>query len=249
MTRFVPTNATRAGVSSATRRRNLMVGIAVGLLCGLLTVIGIATAINVVSNVEGRRAMARQDWAGAEGWFSHNLRLNWFDPWLAHYNSGVAMYYQADWDGATSQFRAALPLAPDDQKCHVAMNLSWALEGKGDAYRSMGDTARAAHTWAAARKIAVDANCSSTSSPRHASKPSDRDRGSEAQQRRDTRARLTRKIHSSNPSAESDARSEQQSPEQRMRQLSRDNQNADRHARQQQDHESSTHSGKGGRTW
>lgn len=120
---------------------------------------GAKFALTVVSNEAGRQALTRLDYAGAQSWFENNLRFNWFEPWIAHYNVGVALYHQENWWAAENQFQTALPLAPDPKKCTVAMNLAWTMEAKGDSLRARGDGPSATLAWNGAKEVLKRQRC------------------------------------------------------------------------------------------
>jgi tetratricopeptide (TPR) repeat protein len=252
MNRLIPAGATATAMAAAARRGRRLRSIAVGILVALLLAFGAKLLVDVVSNAAGRSALGRQDYAGAQSWFENNLALNWFSPWLAHYNNGVALYYQQNWKGAQAQFEKALPLAPDSKKCTVAMNLSWTLEAKGDSLKQIGDTPNAALAWGQAKDVAKRAKCDNSQQPKKKSEPSDRDKGSQAQQKADTESRLQSKITQAGAQQQANEQQNEssQTPSQKLDQLQKGNQAAQRQEQQNRDsQDSSPAHNKGDQSW
>lgn len=251
MNRLIPAGATATAMAASARRGQRLRSIAVGLLVALLLGLGAKLVVNVVSNAVGRSALERSDYAGAQSWFENNLVLNWFSPWLAHYNDGVALYYQQNWNGAQAQFETALPLAPDAKKCTVAMNLSWTLEGKGDSLSSVGDVKNAALAWGQAKDVAKRAACDNGQKNNKKSNSKDRDKGSQSQQKNDTENRLQSKINKAGAQQKAEQENNQaQTTAQKMDQLKKGNQAAQRQEQKNRDdQDSSPARSKGDQSW
>lgn len=158
---LVPRWATTRALRNSLRRGRRLRALIVGLLTAALLSTGVKLGVTVVSNEAGRQSLTRLDYAGAQSWFENNLVLNWFEPWIAHYNVGVALYYQDNWWEAEAQFETALPLAPEPRKCTVALNLAWTLEAKGDSLRKRGDGQSATLAWGEAKEVVVKQRCDS----------------------------------------------------------------------------------------
>ncbi|WP_434811080.1 hypothetical protein [Microbacterium sp. bgisy189] len=70
--------------------------------------------------------------------------LNWFEPYLAHYNSGVGQAAAGDLDAARSSLETAVVLVDGLQACAVRSNLALVVEWQGDRARAAGDADAAA---------------------------------------------------------------------------------------------------------
>lgn len=250
MTKLVPALATATAMAAATRRGRRLRGLAVTLLVVALLAGGAKFLVAAGSNAAGRQGLTRLDYAGAQSWFEKTLLLNWFDPWLAHYNTGVAMYYQQNWSGAQGQFETALGLAPDNKKCQVALNLSWTLEGKGDSLASVGDLSNAALSWAQAKDVVTRANCNNQQQPKNDTpSPTDRDQGTPAQQQKDTQNRTQGKIDKAGQQqAPNQPDNQSQNTSQQLAQLRQASQQAQRAQQKALDNQNSAAQGSG-KTW
>lgn len=156
---LVPRGATARALTNSLRWGRRLRALVVAVLTAALLAIGVKFGVTVVSNEAGRQALTRLDYAGAQSWFENNLVANWFEPWIAHYNVGVALYYQDNWWAAENQFETALPLAPEPKKCMVALNLAWTMEAKGDSLRARGDGQNAALAWGEAKEVLEKQRC------------------------------------------------------------------------------------------
>lgn len=136
------------------------------------TVIGVATAMCIVLGGTAYRIAdtAVSDWLGtsayesgnyvdAARYFSRNLVLNVTEPWLAPFDRGTARFALREWAAAESDYRSALPLAPEKHRCRVALNLAWTLEARGDDLRRANLAAEALDTWQQARDILRNYQC------------------------------------------------------------------------------------------
>lgn len=228
---LIPRGATAKAMVASAKRGQRLRSLLIGLLVSVLVAAGAKFGITVVSNAAGLRAIDRYDYAGAQSLFENNLALNWFDPWLAHYNTGVALYLQENWSGAEERFSTALPLAPDEKKCQVALNLSWSYESDGDSLNKRGDVARASQAWAQAKSIAEDSGCSDGE---------DEDK-SQAQQ--DTENRLQEKMDAASAESDEDQDDESEAQDDKQDQLDQDNQQAQQEEQDQRDQMSQDSSG------
>ena len=56
------------------------------------------------------------------------MKLNVIEPWIASYDRGTSRAAESNYADAKKDLRAALDMAPQEQKCRVGMNLVWTLE-------------------------------------------------------------------------------------------------------------------------
>lgn len=145
--------------SERDRRRRFVVGAVVVVVVILTAAFGAKLALMQVAASRGLDAMARGDYLDAERSFRVNLVANWFDPWRAHFNVGVALFEQGRWPQAQEQFSTALAHAPESRRCIVALNLAWSYEAEGDQAAELGDFAGASEAWRMAEAVAEHAGC------------------------------------------------------------------------------------------
>lgn len=111
------------------------------------------------TNEAGRDAHENGDYPRGEQIFARLLYLNVNEPWVAHNNRGVERYSQRNWDGAIEDFGVALKGAPKERRCHVALNLAWSHEAKGDELAQKGLAAEARESYSAGYTVLVDTGC------------------------------------------------------------------------------------------
>lgn len=138
-----------------------------GRVCaGVLGVILVLSGLRLMATVGvdhlARAAMSEGDDVTATRLFRSNRVVNLAEPWLAHYDSGVAQARQGHWSEAEADYRRALPLAPRTQRCRVVLNLALTLESHGDARRGSGDPVGAVKTWQEAEAVLRGSSCVST---------------------------------------------------------------------------------------
>ena len=73
-----------------------------------------------------------------------NLTANVIEPHKAHFNLGTAYLGLALYPEARDELETALKTAPLPDSCDVRLNLSYAIEGQGDAANGEGDFQKAA---------------------------------------------------------------------------------------------------------
>lgn len=131
-------------------RRRAIRAAALGI-AGLAAVAGLFATI-LVAQLLGVRSWQQGDPAAAGGYFAVNRQLNLVEPWIAPFNAGVAAHGRGRWLEAAGFYEEAWPLAPQQARCRVVLNWSWALESAGDESERTGHRDLAQQHWAAARE-------------------------------------------------------------------------------------------------
>ncbi|MEN8705216.1 MAG: hypothetical protein ABF306_03670 [Nocardioides marinisabuli] len=127
----------------------------------LTTALCLKVLVMVEHDRAGRAALAEGDYSGARASFAANSLLNWFEPWVAPYNEGLALYRARDHKRAADHYKAALSEAPAHQKCRIAVNLALALEAGGDDAAGRGHLEAARSGWTAALATLQEEACDS----------------------------------------------------------------------------------------
>lgn len=138
------------------RRRLLVLGVVPVVLAAALC---LKVLVMVENDRGGRASLAEGDYRGARASFAANSFLNWFEPWVAPYNEGLARYRASDHEGAVKRYETALTAAPRDQRCRVAVNLALALEARADDEAASGRPEAARSGWTAALAALQRAAC------------------------------------------------------------------------------------------
>ena len=100
-------------------------------------------------------AHARNDATGAIRAAEALQPANWFEPWKAPYNLGVAFAGAGLLAESRGEFERALPLAQGVDACPVHINLALVIERMGDRART-ADPERAAQLYADALEVSAD---------------------------------------------------------------------------------------------
>ncbi len=118
------------------------------------------------------------DYAGSEQAAHGQEFLNWFEPYKAPYNVGVALAGAEELAQSRGKFEEALPLAPGLEACAVRVNLALVIERQGDAAVADGDAAAGAQFYGEALLVTADTpdECHSEEADEQSPDP-DRDMG------------------------------------------------------------------------
>ena len=111
----------------ARRARRATIGVTV-LLVAVLVFAACRLAGVLIFDWLGNGAFNSQQYAQAEQYYGANMKLNVIEPWIASYDRGTSRAAESNYADAKKDLRAALDMAPQEQKCRVGMNLVWTLE-------------------------------------------------------------------------------------------------------------------------
>ena len=111
----------------ARRARRVTIGVTV-LLVAVLVLAACRLAGVLIFDWLGNGAFNSQQYAQAEQYYGANMKLNVIEPWIASYDRGTSRAAESNYADAKKDLRAALEMAPQEQKCRVGMNLVWTLE-------------------------------------------------------------------------------------------------------------------------
>ena len=111
----------------ARRARRATIGVTV-LLVAVLVLAPCRLAGVLIFDWLGNGAFNSQQYAQAEQYYGANMKLNVIEPWIASYDRGTSRAAESNYADAKKDLRAALDMAPQEQKCRVGMNLVWTLE-------------------------------------------------------------------------------------------------------------------------
>ena len=111
----------------ARRARRATIGVTV-LLVAVLVLAACRLAGVLIFDWLGNGAFNSQQYAQAEQYYGANMKLNVIEPWIASYDRGTSRAAASNYADAKKDLRAALDMAPQEQKCRVGMNLVWTLE-------------------------------------------------------------------------------------------------------------------------
>lgn len=111
----------------ARRARRATIGVTV-LLVAVLVFAACRLAGVLIFDWLGNGAFNSQQYAQAEQYYGANMKLNVIEPWIASYDRGTSRAAESNYADAEKDLRAALDMAPQEQKCRVGMNLVWTLE-------------------------------------------------------------------------------------------------------------------------
>ncbi|MEH0339844.1 tetratricopeptide repeat protein [Cutibacterium namnetense] len=111
----------------ARRARRATIGVTV-LLVAVLVLAACRLAGVLIFDWLGNGAFNSQQYAQAEQYYGANMKLNVIEPWIASYDRGTSRAAESNYADAKKDLRAALDMAPQEQKCRVGMNLVWTLE-------------------------------------------------------------------------------------------------------------------------
>ena len=111
----------------ARRARRVTIGVTV-LLVAVLVLAACRLAGVLIFDWLGNGAFNSQQYAQAEQYYGANMKLNVIEPWIASYDRGTSRAAESNYADAEKDLRAALDMAPQEQKCRVGMNLVWTLE-------------------------------------------------------------------------------------------------------------------------
>ena len=111
----------------ARRARRVTIGVTV-LLVAVLVLAACRLAGVLIFDWLGNGAFNSQQYAQAEQYYGANMKLNVIEPWIASYDRGTSRAAESNYADAKKDLRAALDMAPQEQKCRVGMNLVWTLE-------------------------------------------------------------------------------------------------------------------------
>ncbi|GHJ58706.1 hypothetical protein NOK12_12240 [Nocardioides sp. OK12] len=159
-------------MTATTLRERWRKGLLVAGLLPLLLAVALVVKVALMVGYDrgGRAAYAEESFREARSSFAANAVLNWFEPWVAPYDEGLARYRLEDHDGAVRLYRLALVEAPATEQCRVRVNLALALEARGDRASAEGRPDDARVEWTEALSALDAGRCLDLS---EASRPAD----------------------------------------------------------------------------
>lgn len=138
-------SGTRGGSQRRVWRTRLVVAGLVPLLLALALVVKVGLMVGYDRG--GRAAYEDGSFREARSSFAANTALNWFEPWIASYDEGLARYRLEDYEDAVRLYRTALDSVPAAERCRVRVNLALALESRGDLASAEGRPDDARGQW------------------------------------------------------------------------------------------------------
>ena len=141
----------------ARRARRATIGVTV-LLVAVLVFAACRLAGVLIFDWLGNGAFNSQQYAQAEQYYGANMKLNVIEPWIASYDRGTSRAAESNYADAEKDLRAALDMAPQEQKCRVGMNLVWTMEESATMQNLNRGTAKAG-TLREAKHIAQRLRC------------------------------------------------------------------------------------------
>lgn len=114
------------------RRRRLLYLIG---LVPLLAAVAFTAKVTVMRGHDetGAYAFAHGDGATTLEEYTANRSLNWFEPWIAHFDSGNGAFLLADYERALDLYDEALDAGvPAEHRCTVRINMALTEEKIGD---------------------------------------------------------------------------------------------------------------------
>lgn len=131
---------------------------------------------------------------------------NFFEPWVAHYNSGTAYAANKDYNNAVQEFKTALTLTDTQANvCKIDSNLAIAYEKQGDEATKQGDKPTATEKYSLSLQVISGApkGCFPPPPPSQGSKgnqkPSTGSSGTKAgEEMNQTKERVNKKLNPNN---------------------------------------------------
>jgi tetratricopeptide (TPR) repeat protein len=146
----------KATVASRRMARILRIA-SIPVVLGLLAVAVKLIAMAIIANL-ALAAYADGDYERSAQYSSWNLTANVIEPHKAHFGLGTAYLGSELFQEARDELEIALETAPLPDSCSVRMNLSYAIEGLGDAANSAGNFQDAADLYQQAITVLVEAD-------------------------------------------------------------------------------------------
>jgi hypothetical protein len=115
------------------RKRLLLISILpllVAFLVGLKLL-----SLSIISSI-AKNSYNLGDYSGAAKTYEALLLANWIESYKAPFNTGTSLIGAGDYVSAQKRLEEALPLAPPNRYCDVAVNLSLAIEKQADVKKS-----------------------------------------------------------------------------------------------------------------
>jgi hypothetical protein len=131
----------------------------VPLLLSLALTLKVGTMLQL--NHAGRHDLAAGHYADAADSFDATRFANAFEPWVATYDAGTALYLKGEFAEARDRLRRSLADVPAQQECRVRINLALTDEAMGDAAVADGDVAAARTAWEEGRAVLAANDCTS----------------------------------------------------------------------------------------
>ncbi|WP_182379733.1 hypothetical protein [Nocardioides sp. WS12] len=142
------------------RRRLRRVLLVAGIVPTLLVLAWcLKVGLTLQNNAAGRDAFDDRDLDAAVAEFADNQRFNWFEPWIASFNEGAALYVDGAWPDSITAYESALEDVPHRDECTVRINLALVHESVGDTAYVAKKTDEAILAWRAGIDALADGSC------------------------------------------------------------------------------------------
>ena len=143
-----------------TRTRLRTVLVLAGVVPALLALLLAVKVVAMLSHDrDGRAQFGDADYLAAADEFAANGSVNWFEPWIAPFDEGVALHADGDLQDALERYAVSLEDVPTEEECTVRINMALAHETLGDAAFEQGDGDEAAGWWQAGIDVLAEGGC------------------------------------------------------------------------------------------
>lgn len=199
-----------SGVAGAEARRRWRRRLVIAGLLPLLLALLLAGKVSsmLVLNAVGRATYSDGELTAAERAFGATSHLNWFEPWVAHFDHGTALYGSGRPREAALAFDRSLGLVPLAHECRVRVNLALSWEAVGDT--TVPDGARATEAWDRARLALAGSDCAGSRVETIQDRLNEKSRtGGDARAEQERRARGAELVRRNDAAADERRRAEQ----------------------------------------
>jgi len=131
-----------------------------GILPTLLVLaFGLKIGLMLKDNGAGRDAFDDAKYDKAAASFKDTRSLNWFESWIAAFDTGTGLHADENYDAAIKAYEAALKDVPTREECTVRINIALAHESIGDGLLEDGAKEDAVTEFEAGIKALADGDC------------------------------------------------------------------------------------------
>lgn len=131
-----------------------------GILPALLVLaFALKVGLMLKDNAAGRDAFDSAKYDKAAAAFKDTRSLNWFETWIAAFDTGTGLHAGENYDAAIKAYEAALKDVPSREECTVRINLALAHESIGDGLLEDGAREDALAEFDAGIKALAEGEC------------------------------------------------------------------------------------------
>ncbi|MDN5744703.1 MAG: hypothetical protein L0H31_06220, partial [Nocardioidaceae bacterium] len=142
-------------------RSNLRLILMLAGILPLMLVLAFALKVGLTlnDNSSGRDAFDQSDYTEAAAKFKDTRSLNWFETWIAAFDTGTGLHADENYDAALKAYHSALKSVPAKEECTVRINLALVHEALGDGLLEDGAAKDAIKEFESGIKDLADGDC------------------------------------------------------------------------------------------